>query len=206
MSNDTDDSLLLAQSVPIPLDDDSEDEMSTNLMSFSAPFQNFRPAVKKPLTPPESQSPKSLDSKPRPSSVSNALSSGSIANTSITDQHIVEDALKARAEQAESAAERLLELVEPDVESTPHPSLPPSLLVGRQSGTDQRLLTTPAKASILKQAAMFQDSPAPSGKPSLLDVLQDAKQESWWSKRRAGEIYSHVFYFNQLTTTFRDPA
>ncbi|KAF5363905.1 hypothetical protein D9756_000866 [Leucocoprinus leucothites] len=198
MSND-DESLLLAQSVPIPLDDESDDDASTNLMSFSTPFQTFRPPVKKPLTPPESQSPKSIGSKratPSAPSISNALSSGSIANTSITDQPIVEDALKARAEQAESAAERLLELVDPDVESTPHPSFPPSLLVGKQAQVDQlpqRLPVTPSNkaANILKQAAMFQDSPVNSGKTSLLDVLQDAKQESWWAKRRAGVLLKH---------------
>ncbi|KAJ3564353.1 hypothetical protein NP233_g8352 [Leucocoprinus birnbaumii] len=197
MSND-DESLLLAQSVPIPLDDESDDDMSSNLMSFSTPFQTFRPPVKKPLTPPESQSPKSVGSKPAvPSvaSVSNALSSGSIANTSVTDQPVVEDALKARAEQAESAAERLLELVDTDVESTPHPLIPPSLLVGKQAEVEQpsqRLPTTPNKAAnILKQAAMFQDSPANSGKTSLLDVLQDTKQESWWAKRRAGVLLRH---------------
>ncbi|KXN87868.1 Protein STU1 [Leucoagaricus sp. SymC.cos] len=205
MSQDTDESLLLAQSVPIPLDDESDDDMSANLMSFSAPFQNFRPPVKNPLTPPESQSPKSFDSKPV-LSVSNALSSGSIATSSVTDQPvIVEDALKARAEQAESAAERLLELVEPDVEDTPHPSLPPSLLVGNQSAESQpqRLPVTPTTEAshILKQAAMFQDSPAHSGRISLLDMLQEAKQETWWSKRRAGILLRHGRKFSEDLST-----
>lgn len=113
---------------------------------------------------------------------------------SVGDQPIVEDALKARAEQAESAAERLLELVEPETEGTPHPTFPPSLLVGNQNGGTSkppRPPVTPAnKAShILKQAAMFQDSPAYSGRTSLLDVLQGAKQEDWWSRRRQGKLH-----------------
>ncbi|KAF9449916.1 hypothetical protein P691DRAFT_811482 [Macrolepiota fuliginosa MF-IS2] len=192
MSNGMDESLLLAQSVPIPLDDESEDDTSVHLMSFSSPFRNFPAPIRKPLTPPDSRSPKSNDSKPGPS-VSNALSSGSIATTSAGDQPIIEDALKARAEQAESAAERLLELVEPETEGAPHLAFPPSLLVGNQNGGGlniRRPPVTPAnKAShILKQAAMFQDSPAYSGQASLLDVLQGAKQESWWSRRRPGVL------------------
>jgi len=98
--------------------------------------------------------------------------------------------MKARAEQAESAAERLLELVDPDIESTPHPSLPSSLLLDRQFVKPSRLPATPLSntAQILKQAAMFQDSPANSGRTSLMDILQNAKQESWWPKRKAGEL------------------
>jgi len=188
MSNE-DESLLLAQSVPIPLDDESDYDLSTNLLPLSNPSRTFCSPVRKPLTPPESQSPRSNSSKPivtSAPSVSNAHSSGSIVNA---DQPIVEDAMKARAEQAESAAERLLELVDPDVENTPHPSLPPSLLLDRQFIKPTRLPVTPASntAQILKQAAMFQDSPANSGRTSLMDVLQDAKQESWWPKRKAGE-------------------
>lgn len=187
--NNEDESLLLAQSVPIPLDDESDYDLSTNLLPLSNPSQTFCSPVRKPLTPPESQSPRSNSSKPivtSAPSVSNAHSSGSIVNA---DQPIVEDAMKARAEQAESAAERLLELVDPDVENTPHPSFPPSLLLDRQFIKPSRLPATPASntAQILKQAAMFQDSPANSGRTSLMDVLQDAKQESWWPKRKAGE-------------------
>jgi CLIP-associating protein 1/2 len=184
MGSGLDESLLLAQSVPIPLDDDSED--GANLMSFSAPFHSLL-QTKDPLTPPDSQSLKSADSKPA-FSVSNALSSGSIAT--VNSQPIVEDALKARAEQAESAAERLLELVEPEAESAPHPTLPSSLLIGKQSQAapnDHPPLTPENRASIiLKQAAMFEDSPAHSGKASLVDVLQENKQEGWWAKRRSG--------------------
>ncbi|XP_006459874.1 hypothetical protein AGABI2DRAFT_184378 [Agaricus bisporus var. bisporus H97] len=185
MGSGWDESLLLAQSVPIPLDDESEDD--DNLMSFSAPFHTFTQNKKDPLTPPDSQSLKSADSKPT-FSVSNALSSGSIAN--VNNQPVVEDALKARAEQAESAAERLLELVEPEAEGAPHPTLPPSLLVGKQSkpAPNHPPVTPENRASvILKQAAMFEDSPAYSGKASLMDVLQESKQEGWWAKRRSAD-------------------
>ena len=192
MSNE-DESLLLAQSVPIPLDDESDYDLSTNLTPLCNLSRAFCPPVRKPLTPPESQSPRSNGSKPTvPStpSISDALTSGSIVDTSIADQPAVEDAMKARAEQAESAAERLLELVDPDIESTPHPSLPSSLLLDRQFVKPSRLPATPLSntAQILKQAAMFQDSPANSGRTSLMDILQNAKQESWWPKRKAGEL------------------
>lgn len=198
MDNGMDESLLLAQTVPIPLDDESEDDVSVNLMSLSSSFRRFHPPVKNPLTPPESQSPKSADSKPTPS-VSNALSSGSIVAMNTNNQPIVEDALKARAEQAESAAERLLELVEPETEGTSHPALPPSLLVGNQSGAApkaRRLPMTPLNksSSILRQAAMFQDSPAYTGRASLLDVLQETKQEGWWSKRRPGMVFVYYYF------------
>lgn len=189
MSGGLDESLLLAQSVPIPLDDDSEDE--GNLMSFSAPFHRLL-QTKDPLTSPDSQSLKSTESKPT-FSVSNALSSGSIATSN--NQPVVEDALKARAEQAESAAERLLELVEPEMENASHPTLPSALLVGKQSQAalnDRPPVTPETRASIiLKKAAMFHDSPAHSGKASLMDVLQDSKQEGWWAKRRSGMSFTH---------------
>lgn len=166
--------------------------MSVNLMSLSSHFPNLHSVAWKPQASPESHSPQSINSKPMPSE-SNALSSSSITTISVGDQPIVEDALKARAEQAESAAERLLELVEPETEVVPHSALPPSLSLGNQNGAglgSHSLPLTPVNSAsyILKQAAMFQDSPAYSGRSSLLDVLQGTKQESWWSKHRSGNL------------------
>lgn len=137
--------------------------------------------------------------------VSNALSTDSVTDLAQAGgAPVVEDALRARAEQAESAAERLLELVEPE-DGIPHPTLPPSLLIGSNVTSTH---TTPGKpktatipvtqtatpvtpanraTSVLRQAALFQDSPAYNGKtPSLLDALQDrSKETAWWLKRKA---------------------
>ncbi|KAJ3824298.1 clasp N terminal-domain-containing protein [Lentinula raphanica] len=195
------DSLLLATAIPLP-DGDSESEHSINLMSFSAPYEMYPP-------PPASNSqthsisPKSAEFKPM-IGVSNALSTDSVTELAQAGgAPVVEDALKARAEQAESAAERLLELVEPE-DGVPHPMLPPSLLVG--SGVSSGV-STPGKSKsppanlaripppvtpvnrasiVMRQAALFQDSPAYNGKaPSLLDALQNrSKETGWWLKRK----------------------
>jgi CLIP-associating protein 1/2 len=184
-----DESLLLAQTVPIPEGDtDLEDEcMSINLMSFSAPFEMYPPIETEipPLSP---------DSK---LTVSNALSSGSISDMT-AGQPVVEDALRARAEQAESAAERLLELVEPEDEATTYlfKNSNGPMTVKTKAKTDQipgaramAPLATPNNraATIMRRAALFTDSPAHSMRSSsLLDVLQSQKQETgWWIKRKA---------------------
>ncbi|TFK43149.1 clasp N terminal-domain-containing protein, partial [Crucibulum laeve] len=199
------DSLLLAQTVPIPEgDSDSEDDRSVNLMSFSAPFEMFPPILPTPSSQPQSLSPRSNGSKPT-AAVSNALSSGSMSDIG-SSQPVVEDALRARAEQAESAAERLLELVEPEDEDLQHPILPASLLMGNGNGHAtpkpkskpsplpiSRAAAPPVTplnnhaAAVMRRAAMFQDSPAyHSRSSSLMNVLQDQKHETgWWLKRKA---------------------
>lgn len=106
---------------------------------------------------------------------------------------IVEDALRARAAQAESAAERLLELVEPDEELHISP-IPASLLLHNAVPTSPKpnshrppLPVTPVhqKSAVMRQAALFQDSPLPPvSSPSVLDVLEENKhQTGWWLKR-----------------------
>ncbi|KDR83324.1 hypothetical protein GALMADRAFT_85351 [Galerina marginata CBS 339.88] len=199
-----DDDLLMAQTVPIPEDTDSDDEGSLNLMSFSAPFEIYPPMH------PVSKSNKSptlspVSDRAPTGSVSNALSSGSISDLA-TDQHVVEDALRARAEQAESAAERLLELVEPDDDgSTPLSSIHPLLLKstnGHGHATYKSKTKPPTlplhrgkpvpvtpnnRASVvMRQAALFVDTPGRNDKsPSLLDVLRNQKQDNgWWLKRK----------------------
>lgn len=189
-----DQSLLMAQSVAGPeAETDSDDEHSVNLMSFSAPFEMYRP-------PQTSSKSRSTNSKPT-APISNALSSGSISDIG-SGQPVVEDALRARAEQAESAAERLLELVEPEDEGLQHPILPASLLTGSNRVTPKTKgkaaplptvrgavepVTPVSRASIVMQhAAMFKDSPAYHGRStSLLDVLQGRGLETgWWLKRK----------------------
>ena len=184
-----DESLLIAQTVPIPEGNTNlEDEcLSVNLMSFSAPFEMYPPIETEipPISP---------DSK---FTVSNALSSGSISDMT-TGQPVVEDALRARAEQAESAAERLLELVEPEDEGTTHLFKNSNGLftaklkakIDQMPGARAIVpLATPNNraATIMQRAALFTDSPAHGMRSSsLLDVLQSQKQETgWWIKRKA---------------------
>ncbi len=205
--NMANDSLLMAQTVPIPDDTDSEDDQSINLMSFSGHLGTQQQTK---ITP-KSQKTLSLESESRPpASVSNALSSGSISDMADSQQFVVEDALRARAEQAESAAERLLELVEPPEEG-PHRPILPALIMKTPASNGQATpkpktkpaplpaarpkpvpVTPDSRASkIMKQAAMFVDSPAPArnGRSSnLLDVLQNQTQQTgWWLKRNARE-------------------
>lgn len=207
MGDDDDSDLLMAQKVPIPDDDsDSEDGNAENLMSFSSPFEIFPPIKPGPKSQTITLSPVS-DSRP---TVSNALSSGSVSDMASSQQPIVEDALRARAEQAESAAERLLELVEPEDEGLSHHSaLPPSLLKttnGYAQATPKVKVkpiplptmrnkmppVTPNNraSAIMRQAALFEDSPARNGRStSLLDALQNQKQETGWGlKRKACEF------------------
>ncbi|KAF5393903.1 hypothetical protein D9757_000210 [Collybiopsis confluens] len=202
-SGDEEDSLLLATVIPIPASDSDSDDHSINLISFSAPYERYppRPASNSQT---HSPSPKSIEFKPM-KGVSNALSTDSVTDLAQAGgAPVVEDALRARAEQAESAAERLLELVEPE-DDMPHPTLPPSLLVGSNVNTGHttsgKPKTTPIPVtqiatpvtpanratSVLRQAALFQDSPVYNGRPpSLLDALQDrSKETAWWLKRKA---------------------
>jgi CLIP-associating protein 1/2 len=179
-----DEDLLMATAVPIPEDSDSDGE-EANHTSFSAAFEAQTHSF-----PP--QSPKSNESKP---TVSNTLSVDSL--TTGRPEPIVEDALRARAEQAESAAERLLELVDPEDDGMHHSSIPSSLLVGtRNPSSKLKQKSVPVSsvnaqpatpiqrnAAVLQQAALFKDSPVYNGS-SLLDVLRDRKHETgWWLKR-----------------------
>ncbi|KAF9008682.1 clasp N terminal-domain-containing protein [Cyathus striatus] len=158
---DPEESLLLAQCIPLP-DDDSDSDGG----------EMFPPAPSTAKSQELSFSPKSANSK-LDTRVSNALSSGSFSDV-VPGQIIVEDALRARAEQAESAAERLLELVEPKrrrygTQKLPSPGTLPITPVSRS-------------ASVIQKAAMFQDSPAYRGSknPSLLNALQPSKHETGW--------------------------
>jgi CLIP-associating protein 1/2 len=197
--NGEDDNLLLASTVPIPEDSDSDPEESANLMSFSTPFELYPPNPPAPKSNSHARSFSLKSSDDSGLTVSNALS-----NPEHTPGEIVEDALRARAEQAESAAERLLELVEPEENGNHHSTIPASLLLGSNGGATpkshskttpgpvKRARTVPQpvtplnrNANILRQASLFKNSPAYNGtSPSLLDVLKDRKNEtSWWLKR-----------------------
>ncbi|KAK0242520.1 clasp N terminal-domain-containing protein [Armillaria nabsnona] len=215
------DSLLLAQSIPIPDYDTDSDDRSINLMSFSAPFEHYPTETPKSDTQTQSLSPKSVASKPV-FGVPNALSSESVVDLG-GGQAVVEDALRARAEQAESAAERLLELVEPEEEGLDHPRIPASLFAGSTNGLATPKMktkptplqpiqgqippTTPVNrvTSVMRQAALFKDSPmGKTNSPSLMDVLQqDRRQESsWWLKRKA--LIAHRLSFEDATISDHD--
>ena len=114
-----DESLLVATAVPIPEDDSDfdDEEVKANPITFSSPFEMFPPTKTKstPATPSFTTS--SMD-EPKLQTL-HSMSSSSFSTHSppaTTPQPIVEDAMRARAEQAASAADRLLELVDQDLD------------------------------------------------------------------------------------------
>ncbi|KAH7922895.1 hypothetical protein BV22DRAFT_1197100 [Leucogyrophana mollusca] len=194
-----DEPLLLATAVPIPEDSDSDMDDSVNLMSFSTPYKVYPPAPPFSSPPHPSFSLRSEES--TPNTVSNALSSDSPGKS--PGQVPVEDALRARAEQAQSAAERLLELNDPEEEDNQHSAIPASLLLGNGTSTPKpkvasaattirRTLAPPVtpdnrNTAIFRQAALFKNSPANGNNgraESLVKPLQDQAHETgWWLKR-----------------------
>jgi CLIP-associating protein 1/2 len=202
-------SLLLAQTIPLPDESDDDDE-SNQMLSFSAPYERYH-----------------AHAHTRTATSSNSANSPPLS----APEPIVEDALRARAEQAESAAERLLELVEPEDPNLISP-IPPSLLPSSSTNGAAAALTstgnrvtkpvsaasviaspliakvkvmppvTPAnkRASVLKQAALFKDSPVHKKGPSLLDVLNERKHETgWWLKRMSCKHrYIHLFLLTSM--------
>ncbi|KAI0316697.1 clasp N terminal-domain-containing protein, partial [Amylostereum chailletii] len=186
-------SLLTAVAIPLPDDSDSDMEIddSFNRISFSSPYERYPPAPRSASTSQNSFSPKSNGFNPM-------LSTGS--PPAGVPQPIVEDVLRARAEQAQSAAERLLELVEPEDEGMHSPHMTSSLLLQNHRPKMQgsparpknaiRAPVTPANrvpSSVWRQAAAFQDSPAYNGTSTLLtDVLKPVAPQNdsgWWRKR-----------------------
>lgn len=188
-------SLLLATNIPVPEDSDSDMDLdeSVNLISFSTPYEVY-PPVPRSNSQANSFSPVSTSPK-RP--FSNALSTGTSSPPAGVAQPLVEDAMRARAEQAESAAERLLELVEPEDDHTHASPIPAALLVrnGEDEGGKVKASTVPSvprtptnnkrSAAIMQQAALFQDSPAANGKTASLFALVDGRESAgeWWAKR-----------------------
>ena len=203
--------LLTAISIPLPDDADSDMDES-NVVSFSSPYEKFPPGPQlKSRT--DSQSTTSNGHQP---GLDLSSSTGSLPVSA--SQPVVEDALRARAEQAQSAAERLLELVDPEDGPT---QPPPSLLLNNGSSSkttrvqvpslmaQKRPPTTPVNksAAIRKQAAAFQDSPAQQATPSLMtDMLMPTTTKAdgaWWRKRmaRTYHIAFCLFALNELTTS-----
>jgi CLIP-associating protein 1/2 len=159
-----DSSLLLATQIPVPTDSD-EEENSFDMRALSSPSRGQRPPT--------------FDFAPASPTLPSASSDGGM----------VEDALFAQAAQAESAAERLNELMEPEAES-PHtaPRAAPFPVVIPQTPVNR------TKKSGLKQLAVFQDSPAVKATPSIMDHLYENKHETgWWLKRKTRK-FRHYLY------------
>ncbi|KAH9951783.1 clasp N terminal-domain-containing protein [Amylocystis lapponica] len=198
MAGSEEESLLLASKIPIPEDSDSDMDESVNPISFSAAYETYN-AGPKAHSQAASFSPQSSSSKP---GLPNAVSTTTSSPPAGVPQPIVEDAMRARAEQAESAAERLLELVEPE-EDAAHPSMPPSLLLRNGTTTANQKTKSVAgpgsskaaqapprtpinkNAAIMRRAALFQDSPAQNGKSTTLFDIVDGRDiaSEWWGKR-----------------------
>ena len=202
--------LLTAISIPLPDEADSDLDMDgSNLVSFSSPYEKY---------PPEPQPKSRTDSQ---SSTSNGHRSGidppsgSASPPVSLPQPVVEDALRARAEQAQSAAERLLELVEPDGVSQPSASLLLNNATASHAAkvpipslvAQMRTPSTPVNqsAAIRKQAAAFRDSPMQQGAPSLMtDMLRRTTARTdgaWWRKRLACTYYCQLFRFPRINSS-----
>lgn len=210
---DDQDSFLLATTIPVPDDSDSDMDESVNVMSFSTPYKLYPPASSHTSQQPSVSPSSGLST---PNTVSNTLSD---SPGKPSDPIPVEDALRARAEQAQSAAERLLELTDPEAEDNVHSAIPASLLLGSSSAMTPKppklsvvpnvkkgsaVLVTPdsRNAAIFRQAALFKNSPMNGRKPSepLIKPLQDQSHENgWWLKRTSSEFRAVCFYLNVLT-------
>ena len=204
--------LLTAIAIPLPDDVDSDlDIDELNPVSFSSPYEKFPPKPRsKPKSRTDSQSPTSNGHQP---GLDPSPGSGSPPVT--LAQPVVEDALRARAEQAQSAAERLLELVEPEGTAQP----PASLLLNNATVSHtakvqipslmalKRPPSTPASqsAAIRKQAAAFRDSPAQQGATSLMtDMLRPTTARAdgvWWMKRMACKYSCYLACFPRMNSS-----
>ncbi|KAI6047375.1 clasp N terminal-domain-containing protein [Pisolithus marmoratus] len=189
---DDEESLLLPVNIPIPDDSDSDMGESDNLISFSTPYKMFPPTQSVASREP------SFSGISTPNTVSNTLSD---SPGKPNERPPVEDALRARAEQAQSAAERLLELTDSEEEGNRHPAMAASLLLGNGSSIQnlgrptvpavQKGLAPPVtpdsrNAAIFRQAALFKNSPINGNKPAdpLIKPLKDQSHEGgWWLKR-----------------------
>jgi len=194
--------LLTAIAIPLPEDGDSDMDMDQSV-SFSSPYEKFPPEPQ-PKSRTDSRSPTSNGHQPGLD-----RSSGTSSPPVSVSQPVVEDALRARAEQAQSAAERLLELVEPE-DKVAQPSASLLLNNGTNSQTTRvripsltaqtRTPSTPVNksAAVRKQAAAFRDSPARQAAPSLMtDMLRPTGtrvEGAWWRKRMARTYHCPLLF------------
>lgn len=212
-----DDSLIMAIQNPLPDDSDDDDDA---LIEATMRLPTIRGVMTHPVATPRPttkaraavSSPNGAQSPPRSQSSIRTLFPGdSISQTAKTTSRnfsphspthdVIEDAIRANAEQAESSAERLTELMEPD---NSYPSTPsgvgPSAAAPPPPATST-VLKAPARPAvapstpvpqkgkgILSHLALFQNSPAVKGTPSVMDRLYENKAMSgWWLKRKTCE-------------------
>ncbi|KAI9510431.1 clasp N terminal-domain-containing protein [Russula earlei] len=181
----------LLTAIAIPLPDDSDSDMNESV-SFSSPYEKYPPGPQSKSRT-RSQSPASNGHQP-----GFDRSSGTGSPHASVPQPVVEDVLRARAEQAQSAAERLLELVEPEDRATQplaslllndRPTSPTTKIPMPSRKAQMRTPSTPVNktATVRKQAAAFQDSPVQRTAPSLMtDMLRTTRVDgAWWRKRMA---------------------
>ncbi|KAI6105759.1 clasp N terminal-domain-containing protein [Pisolithus sp. B1] len=170
---DDEESLLLPINIPIPDDSDSDMGESDNLISFSTPYKMFPPTQSAASREP------SFSGVSTPNTVSNTLSD----SPGKPNEHPpVEDALRARAEQAQSAAEHLLELTDSEEEGDKHPAIPTSLLLG--SGSSMQNLGRPTVPTVQKSLA----PPITPDTDPLIKPLKDQSHENGWWLKRASTI------------------
>ncbi|KAF8312831.1 ARM repeat-containing protein [Clavulina sp. PMI_390] len=161
-----DDSLLMAIENPLPTDDSDEDDNGSNPSRFP-PVRSRESSV-----PPVSVSaahtyPKTLIPPLSPTGQEQDL--------------VLDDALRANAEQAESSAERLAEMMEPDHHHlSPNPIFisPPTMRNGTRavSGSRPRASPSPSPSRGARQSMP---------PPSVMDRLYENKATSgWWLKRK----------------------
>lgn len=205
---DVEESLLLASQIPMP--DESDEDDTSNLISFSTPYKLFPPP------------PPSMTSGPPTSPPQSVISTTNMASNASSDppekadeQSLPEEVLQTSAEQAPDTAQRLLELNNSEDESR-QPSIPSLLLLGNSKARKPQTPAVPQiktfappetpdshAAAIFRRAALFKNSPANGAKPApaLLKPLRDQSHENgWWLKRASGMYLSYLTQCLDLTS------
>ncbi|KZO89873.1 ARM repeat-containing protein [Calocera viscosa TUFC12733] len=213
MPGESDETLLLAQNMPLP--GEGEEDETFQAPDFPRHSRKTPPPTMRAVTAPSkipiSPSRKSHHTRSSLSSnTSSPLFSPTISSfkgkiQEPVPQSVIEDALRAQAEQAESAANMLLELVEPDDDHTQilhmpsaglaAPSMLPREVVGKENAGLPRTPMPNRQRSAIRQAAeSFRDSPAHShGTPGMLRALSERKHEAGLWQRKIAPLNGSKF-------------
>ncbi|EJT97660.1 hypothetical protein DACRYDRAFT_119320 [Dacryopinax primogenitus] len=211
MADDDDETLLLAQNMALPGEDDEDETFQPFSISPPPPVKT-PPPTKRPKTPskiPISPSRKSHNTRSSlSSSASNPftppISAIATKNHEPVPQSVIEDALRAQAEQAESAANMLLELVEPEDElnhtllatsARSAPAITPLNLAPKEhAGLPRTPLPNRQKSAIRQAAESFMNSPAQShGTPGMLRALSEKRHETGLWQRKIAPLNGSRF-------------
>lgn len=222
-----DTSLLMAVQNPLPNDSDEEEDLDDSMliettMRLPVSRDRDRPGI---ATGPSSQTTSIIVPPESPqrsqSSIRTLFPGDSISQTATThpkqlpphsptsDVAVMEDALRANAEQAEGSAERLAELLEPESATLPIFIVPAGQQTLNHSRSFSNMSTpvppvTPVPKSkaasngnkLFSHLALFQASPAAKSSPSVMDRLYENKAEGgWWLKRRSCESFASTACF-----------